>query len=274
MKRIALLICSPLLEGQHGYLPGTIYDVMNMRNFLLSTLGGGWVEDEIIVLQNPTAEQVRSIIVKFPSFDFAFLYYSGHGFTDSSTGAPHINLNSVESPSLNEVFIRQCEKQTTVLDCCRGYQKYSNLSGPEPETFSFDRKQSHQARKVFNSYLLRCPKDHTFMWASQVGQNSIDTGNGGYFSLNILRAAEYLAKNTPKSILTVNEVFSRAYSLTKDRHQPVIHSASGLLPFAVNLPEQSSQNVSKPLQKSASTDVGPFLVGAALLAGLFYFITD
>lgn len=84
MVRRAVIIASPLIEDQRGYLPGVGMDVVNYKAFLTSPVGGSWLSNEIIVLKNPTGLQIKQAMNSIRA-DYVFTAYSGHGGTDINT---------------------------------------------------------------------------------------------------------------------------------------------------------------------------------------------
>ncbi len=93
MKRIVVLIESPGIPFLNGVEKG----IKNMKAFLKSANGGGWTTDEIKELPtpNPSASQTLALLDTINNIDFAFVYFSGHGFTGSDNGSK-ININPTE----------------------------------------------------------------------------------------------------------------------------------------------------------------------------------
>lgn len=76
MTRQAILIGAPSVKPA---LPGVIQDLKDIKTFLLSSRGGAWREDEIIILTNPTKISVEAHIRAVKLKDYVFITCSGHG---------------------------------------------------------------------------------------------------------------------------------------------------------------------------------------------------
>ena len=144
MKRIALLIGSPGTP----YLTGVKKDIENIKTYLQSSIGGAWTSGEIKeTTLNPSAKDTLSLLDNINSADFAFVYFSGHGFTGTDNKGK-ININTNEVINISDIANR-CKKQITLIDACRGYQEYSGFDGlSEQVTFSFDTSNNEGARMI------------------------------------------------------------------------------------------------------------------------------
>lgn len=91
--RRALLIGSPGNEGA-DYLYSAATDVENVKNLLLSSRGGKWKEDEIIIFWKPDVTSVASVIEKTIA-DYFFVFYAGHGY-ETSDGKRNIFLTDAD----------------------------------------------------------------------------------------------------------------------------------------------------------------------------------
>ena len=78
ISRKAILINAP--SSGKRLLPGSISDVNNYKNFLLSNRGGAWDEPQIKVLNNPSKQQVLDL-VHSTEVHYNSIYFSGHGGT-------------------------------------------------------------------------------------------------------------------------------------------------------------------------------------------------
>jgi hypothetical protein len=219
MKKIAILIGSPT----QPYLNGVEYDLQNMRNFLMSSIGGAWGADEIFTSRlDPNFSEIEPYLIACQDYDFAFVYFSGHGFKDTNNGYLRLSLNHSEKPFVSE-FANRCNKQITVIDACRSYPKYARFSGLEGiGSIQFDYTNLELTHTVFDNYLKKCLDGRILLYSSKDGQNSSDTNLGGYFSTNLLYSAIDLSKKSQKYVLNICDVFNEAYHRTKDKHQPDI----------------------------------------------------
>lgn len=117
VRKKALLIGCPQAQGS-TYLQGVSLDLFHFRNFLYSPRFGCFLNDEIICLPNPTVEellwQIRNI-----SCDYLFVYFSGHGYTDSATGNRMICLKNGNLADTR--LYANCRIQFVLIDACRNF---------------------------------------------------------------------------------------------------------------------------------------------------------
>ncbi|MBL7759146.1 MAG: caspase family protein [Sediminibacterium sp.] len=118
----AVLIGSP---GRGEYrLHGVENDIENYYQFLLSPRGGVFYEHEIIILADPTMDEVLDAIHSNYA-DYQFVYYSGHGSQDMD-GNDFICLDGHDLRD-DYLFNAQGPRQFLSLDSCRKY--YHTISG-------------------------------------------------------------------------------------------------------------------------------------------------
>lgn len=268
MKRIAILIGSPGTP----HLNGVAKDIESIKAFLKSSSGGGWTTEEINeTILNPSAKETLSLLDNINTADFAFVYFSGHGFTGFNNRGK-INVNSNEILEISELANR-CKKQITIIDACRSYQEYSSIDGlSEQVTFSFDTSNIESSKAIFNEYLNYCKDGKVLLFASQKGKNAQDTSSGGIFSTNILKSAKYLVDKATNPIANVYSVFNQAKELTKNYHTPQIECTikdALNFPFAIIPLEKST--VKKSSVDNTDIIVGTIgIVGITLLIGAIF----
>lgn len=181
--RKAVLIGSP----GHGEnrLRGVEKDIENYYQFLLSPRGGVWYEDEIIVLADPTLDEVLSAIHSSYA-DYQFVYYTGHGYKNSH-GNDFICLDGNDLQD-DHLFNAEGPRQFLLLDSCRKY--YHTISGIPKEMEKWAYADGYSAsRKMFDRYILNSPTGKMKMYAASPGQVAKDNrhGHGGEFTLALLK---------------------------------------------------------------------------------------
>ncbi len=257
-------------------------DIKNMKNFLISANGGSW-KDKIEIIELPSFDPNYSDVEKhlnnLISCDFAFVYYSGHGFTDRF-GNVRVNINSSETPLVSD-FANRCKRQITIIDACRGYSEYfsadAGISGLGE--ISFDNTYPDDARSIFNSYLNNCKEGRVLMYASQKWQNATENldGSGGYFSTNLLSAIKRIVNNTDKPVINIHDAFKPAYDLTKDIQQPEIRITDAVawkLPFAVKSRIHLKRNLPQAQNGITIEDVAKVAVGTVVVVGIVALIAN
>jgi len=132
MKRFAILIGSPshpTTPKAGKYLSGVKTDIENMYGFLSSSIGGSWSKDEIKAFPpNPTYETVLPFLEYCETVDFAFVYFSGHGYTDTNR-KPRAVFNETENPDIIKHLANRARRQITIIDACRSFPEYVGFDG-------------------------------------------------------------------------------------------------------------------------------------------------
>ena len=268
MKRKALLIGSP----GSPYLAGVEVDLLNMRNFLISANGGSWnLDTEIVECSlNPTYAELEPHLNSLQYCDYAFVYYTGHGFTDNNEQG-QINLNDNEIIPIKNLANR-CNKQITIIDACRGYaQRFNAIGSIKPSPIIFESTNAEYAKTLFEHFVSHCPQGRILLYATQLGQNADDTNNGGYFSTNLLIATKQITQQTKKPVIKIVDAFNETYSKAKNQHKPAIECTDNValsLPFAVN------PNINTQQPVTTLSDIAGIAFGAIAVVGITALIAE
>ncbi len=214
MNRLALLIGSPSTYKNEDFLAGVQTDIKNMYNFLTSSIGGSWRKNEIKIFPlNPSYSQVESYLQECENKDFAFIYFSGHGYTDRNNTARAIfNKRTNYDPDVIKDIANRAKHQITIIDACRSFFELSNFTGISLEGFDFPNPEPNLARSIYDEYISLLPNTRVLLFATGQGRNSIDYGKeyGGLFSTSLLNAVKNKIKTEDKPIFNILEVFKLA----------------------------------------------------------------
>lgn len=262
MNRIAILIGSP----QHN-LKGVYKDIPNIEEFLKSPMGGGWQDNEIIVLgYNPTLNDLQNCIKRYAHFDFGFIYFSGHGATNNNKKA-FIALNQYESMFVNDLA-NVFKKQVTIIDACRGYESNA-ISGIGTFDTDTDERLKIISKNIFNAILHQSPQGRMLLFASQEGQNVGDLEQGGVFSIHLLKSAREVSTHSQYLISTLNEVYSevKQQMLYTTNYQPELINPNNInLPFTINV-QNFKQNI-VPYAHNVPKNQNNFIIGGLIFFGV------
>ncbi|MDJ1485980.1 caspase family protein [Cytophagaceae bacterium YF14B1] len=274
MQKIALLIGSPLVKGSN-YLSGVSGDIQNFESFLLSPIGGGWQKEEIVTFPlNPTKRDVLRYLIALKQYDYAFVYFSGHGKTQA-TGVSQwqsVQLNQAEELNITQ-FQSSAKRQLTIIDACRDVEDFSNFSGVSGiwESSSTG-EQLVKARTIYNNCLSKFMPGYLVWYATQLGTTATDDGRGGVFSNSVLRAVSLLNKHTNKDIITIADVHRVASKLMEKYSQvPQLVSDGRLLqlPFAVK--SSMAKHIVEP---TSDINWKEFILGLIAVSGVFWAINQ
>ena len=74
MKRLAILVGAPLNDEKSAFHRGVMTDINNYCSYFQSPTGGGFLENEIIYLENPTTARLMNTLRANPADFIVFVY--------------------------------------------------------------------------------------------------------------------------------------------------------------------------------------------------------
>ena len=209
VRRMALLISSGNLNVA-GYedLPGTAMDVENWKAYLMSPLGGEWIDrDEIQRFYEPDLETIRAFLRAYKD-DYVLVLFSGHGGEDpiGRGGACErivcLNRNELAVPAQE---ICPINFGTAIFDCCRttdedtvsmeklGFANDRMIALNESRSNNFTQLRNRNLRNVFQMALETDPTGIVQMCACSSNETAMerhDRGmNGGVYSTLLINGA-------------------------------------------------------------------------------------
>jgi len=185
MKRKALLI------GNTNGLAGVQIDIQKTKAFLLSNVGGAWLDSEIDVITNPRRADLLAHLTRIrqSSQDYVFILFSGHGGLEKRRTI--LELNDAGETVGEDVLFKIAPRQISVFDCCRAIS-----AEPLMKSFAADSiTESYKAigaRERFDAQIMKAIPQQVVLYACSMGQISNDTRNGGIYLQNLLQAAKSL----------------------------------------------------------------------------------
>lgn len=272
--RKAILIGSPGKGKDYLYSVATGID--NIRNFLLSSRGGKWRDDEIIILNNPDLASVTSVIEDAVG-DYCLIFFAGHGYENFYRDRK-ICLRDTD---VSDYFLlNNSPRQLVIVDSCRE-REYPAISGipGEEEWLPFD--GFYPEREAFDNFILNSPPGRKIVHATKSGYASWEdkNGRGGVFTTNLLLAARNIYKDEIYAPILIEQILKNAKRIIKqsgDDQKPEIVYAEGDLqvPFALAIkeaPKPISNNLNntktpRRFVRKESSNSDLLKVGLALLA--------
>jgi hypothetical protein len=264
-KRKAILIGCP--GTNEGYLYGVEQDLKNVSKYLQSEKGGVWYLSEIKTLSNPSYDQVKRELEK-ANADYTFVYFSGHGYTNSDSNHRMICLRDANISDKN--LLNNSPRQLVLIDACRN--EISQGLGEAPE---FEPQWEHitgsPVRELFDSYILNSPIGKLIVHGTQRGQYSYDSQSGGMFTNALLNIStriqtkqEYLQVSIENLIRKVPQVL---LPMGNDQRPSIVYKTGFLtVPFAVGVPNLGYQKVTRIAPKRHAVDVSNNSSGGGWLA--------
>ncbi len=215
MKRQAILIGAPGSISSDNYLQGVDFDIKNYIKFLQSPSGGAWDKSEIIAVKNPDKEKLLKL-VKTINADYVLIIFSGHGAYDLS-GQTILAINRTQHLTLGDL-VTKAPKQMFLVDACRSFvdSGISGFLGEELRNFS-SRLTKQQARIFFDNYLKKCENGTVICYSCSIGETSIDSNDGGYFTTSLLdRTQQWIERPSRFNVLPINSAFTLAKSYLRE----------------------------------------------------------
>ena len=207
MRRIALLI------GNSSGLEGVKKDLYDWRNFLLSTSGGAWAQDEIKILMNPSKVVLLDFIGGIrKKNDFAIVIYSGHGGYNRETV---LEINENEETVTETDLLNIAPKQISVFDCCRGL--VTNLDCLNERQMYFAKggilPNLQVVRERYEERIKQAIDQQICLYACGIGETALDTEAGALYIQELVSKAKEFPNN--REFNTVEEVHGIASLCTR-----------------------------------------------------------
>lgn len=206
MKRKALLI------GNTNGLPGVKIDLVNFQNFLKTSKGGFWFDNEIEIVKDPTLQDLTYKInyLKAQSIDYLLVVFSGHGGQERET-ILEINKNGevIGESSLKNISSRQIN----IYDCCRCYpESYQEKYVRDSIEFSAQKSiDTMSLRKKYEDRIMSAIPQQISLYSCSINETSNDTSEGGVYIKSFLDSAKGINSTNYK---LVGETHEEASNLT------------------------------------------------------------
>jgi len=191
MKKHAFIISYPGEKGADNYCAGVLVDSINIKNFLMSPIGGAWQENEISPIENTTSSWLKLTLSLYKSYDYIMVFFSGHGYHNGLETILELSKGNTISES---DLIGYTMKQLIILDCCRKVypevlldHKILQLS----KTAGADSLNPADCRKYYEKTIMDCGNTLTQCYSCQINEVSRDSSSeGGYYLSSLLKSAQ------------------------------------------------------------------------------------
>ncbi len=271
MKNDCEVIRKAILIGSPGgketkFLPGVECDLKNMKNFLQSEYGGGFLSHEVVSLYDNTIAQIKSAINN-SHCDYLFVYYSGHGYYKD-----HSNYISLIDGNIKDVdLLNKSYRQLIIIDACRTFLStgLGAIPGFENEWSSYDGISS--TRALFDNYIRLSPIGKIIVHATKPGLISFDTQDGGLFTNALLNAIYYSNPEFNYSPILINPLLKYVINKLEGHQVPCLYREGNMsVPFAFGVRKSNliSPKAGKKLQNNPSS--AEILIGASAVGLLLY----
>lgn len=242
MNRYALLIDGSNISGEK-HLPGAEKDVVSMRGYLMSPIGGSWYDDEIETINQESIFKVNVKLERHKD-DFCLVYFSGHG-SEEIQGNPTICLNDNEKDVPVTSLYPASGYGIVITDCCRGSGQDTLNESVGNENFSIKTAsdKNKASRSLWDSELKNCIGKRRLngiveMLSCSYNEDANETDPPdahGYYSYALIQAAKDWYENVePNSCLTTLQIHIAIYDyMVRQGQHPCYNPECLEYPFAV-----------------------------------------
>jgi hypothetical protein len=237
MKRGALIIC--MSNSPSGHLDGPPHDYVNIKNYLVSSIGGEWLEEEIIHYPDPCIQDIKNAISVMGELDYSFIVFTGHGEFDQYNHRQHMEVMD------GDITVRDlrtnCPRQTIIIDACRGFIQRMPPQIARSMNFAMESTgQRISTRKLFENKLLQAEEGLTVLYAASENQSALDTNIGAAYISSLIKSAKEWGKTNIGNVLDLKTAHNHAKTYMYNNYDdvtqvPVMNSEKRLryFPFGV-----------------------------------------
>lgn len=229
MKRLAFLI-GGTYRASENLLPGVAADIRAWKQFLTSSLGGSWDNDEVIDLSGRSKGEVSQELRRGVEVDYSLVCFSGHGcLVKDQFGFSVTKVFITDQDEMSEYDLNPGSPWCTmVFDCCRAH--------PDEEKVAFANEASAlswlgDTSVRFEEEIKKCEKGCVKVYAADEGESAEDKRS---FSRVLISVAQHL-DNYSDGVLRIDKAVLLAGEAMPAQQNPVYGGGRRLrhFPFAV-----------------------------------------
>lgn len=175
LKRRAFIIGSSYNFPDYSTI---MNDVEGISQFLFSTTGGAWKEDEVYTFMDDSLQGILEKLenTKNDKIHYLFIYWLGPGVILDNQQI--LILNDEEYIALNR-FFNISPRQCLILDTCR---KIASVSDFYIYSSFYDRiyktkNDRKLCRKIYDQYIKKCPASIQINYACRRGKQAYSVGH-------------------------------------------------------------------------------------------------
>ena len=112
-----------LMIGNTDDLPGVPIEISDYYSFFTSPVGGGWYDEEIDILLNPTQHELLETVadIEEADYDYVIVFFSGHG--EETSDGTILYINGQSETILLHNLTDLSERQLLIINCCRSHHR-------------------------------------------------------------------------------------------------------------------------------------------------------
>ncbi|MEG0692352.1 MAG: hypothetical protein RR444_04645 [Oscillospiraceae bacterium] len=215
--------------------------IIKLYSDYFSSKAGGCYDtsNEIIILEEPTTEEIKKLESEFANLEFLIVVLLGHGANKDGKQIFWLAEDTYIYPGQ---IIFETKKQLFIIESCRDLIDFeievSDISSMIPK-FRYGGvinrpKTVAEAKKAYNDALTKCKEDITYLFASSIDESA----KGYYFIHTLIKASVFYHEQTQRKIYTTKQVFEQVQKavqqLTNSEQNPIMEG-KGEFPFVLSI---------------------------------------
>lgn len=210
------------------------------KKYFSSKAGGVYnIRNEILVLEEPTLQQLKKNDDEINSLDVLIIVLLGHGANIDGKQIFQLQKNLLINPGQLQYNVN---KQLFIIESCRNIIdiniEIANLNGLIPK-FKFGgiiRKQKSisEAKNTYNNEISKIENETTYLFASNIGESA----ENYFFINNLIKISREIHENSQNKVHVIKDIFNltahTVIALTGGRQNPIIEG-NGSFPFVVSI---------------------------------------
>lgn len=212
MKRSVLLIGSPL--SGDNFLKGVDVDITNFYRYVTSSIGGAYLEEEIIYLKHPKVSDVKYALSRIRNSDIATIYFSGHGARAGNKD--FICLNHKEYFPVTSL-ITNSKRHLIFIDACRTPMDSFIGDVMVGAGYDFSMENPGLARRLHCQYIQEAALGGAVVFGTAANQPSYDSESGGIYTNSLMATLYNWSNKHMQKMITVRSAFHNSSIITQRR---------------------------------------------------------
>jgi hypothetical protein len=210
------------------------------KKYFASKAGGVYdKETEIIILEEPTLEELKIYETELNSLDSLIIVLLGHGANKDGKQIFQLQEDLLIQPGQLQYTV---DKQLFIVESCRDVIDFNieieDLNDLIPK-FRYGGKirmpkTNEDARNVYNEALKELGNETTYVFASNIGESA----SNYYFIHYLLKVSRYFHEYTQNRVYAIRDIFSntaeKVVKLTNGNQNPIIQGQAKF-PFVVSI---------------------------------------
>ena len=230
MQRRAFLIGGNYQRPDNS-LSGVGPDIATWKQYLMSSCGGSWAEDEILDLSGSSKGNIVSMLQVGRTVDYSLVCFSGHGYLTKDRFGFNMTMTLIDD------VVAMSERELNpgspwcmqIFDCCRRDPENEKVGVCDE---AINMSHPYDTRIMFENELSKCERGLVKVFATEEGHAAADIKS---FSRTLVEIARSAVETCQDGILPIDDAVRLAQTEMPPQQRPVYLGGRRLhhFPFAV-----------------------------------------